>query len=182
MQQETLNHQLHSVLSTILDPSTRQHAAMHQGPGTSFDTFKNAALEFINATAGPDDDRMQIGAFGAESNVPEDVYDEKVWGEWEQPVQQMEETLMAFRKGKGKGKGKATPKGGCWTCGGPHYASACHRVLVKAKPVPKEANSTEADNCTREKHQARARGPSLDAGHAEAHTTAQIAPKAKERD
>ena len=31
-------------------------------------------------------------------------------------------TAMSSRKGKGKGKG---PKGGCFTCGGQHYASEC---------------------------------------------------------
>ncbi len=50
-----------SVLTGILDPTTRQHTAMYHGSKASCEQLKKVVLELVNnVTRGPDS--MQIGA------------------------------------------------------------------------------------------------------------------------
>ena len=46
--------------------------------------------------------------------------------------------LAALGKGKGKSKGKGSPKGGCFKCGGPHYAANCPCAFAGGKGKGKD--------------------------------------------
>ena len=163
-----------SVLVGILDPTTRQHTAMHHGSKTTCDQLKRVVLEFVNNVSRKDDSAMQVGRISVEEeNHPETHHNEEDYAEtylgaveaWTQCYKcqgygHMAKDCASKGKGKGgeakgsggggkakgkgwqvpgfkgkgkdqakggsKGKGKRGPMyGGCWTCGGSHFAAEC---------------------------------------------------------
>ena len=163
-----------SILVGILDPTTRQHTAMHHGSKTTCDELKKVVLEFINNVTRRDENAMQVGRISAEEveefhgdagQCVEDVGETYlgVVGSWQQCYKCQGyghlarecpskgkgkgQTQPSYGKAKGKGwsetpkgKGKGTDSakgggkgkgkkgplyGGCWTCGGDHFAAEC---------------------------------------------------------
>ena len=109
-----------SVLAGIVNPMTRHHTATHHGE--SFEELLKVVLGFANnAVAHNGPSSMQIGS------CQDHQHEEKrgaaadwfgVWaGKWQR---QRMDARMASLKGKFKG-----PKGGCFICGGHHYAANC---------------------------------------------------------
>ena len=114
-----------SILVGILDPTTRQHTAMHHGSKTTCDELKKVVLEFINNVTRRDDNAMQVGRISLEEE--EDAYigdtcqnaedgEEEylgVVGGWQQCYKcQGYGHLARECPSKGKGKGEAQPSYG----------------------------------------------------------------------
>ena len=164
-----------SVLVGILDPTTRQHTAMHHGSKTTCDQLKRVVLEFVNNVSRKDDCAMQVGRISTEEEICQEAHHDEeedysdtflgVVGAWTQCYKcqgygHLAKDCASKGKGKGgdakgsggggkakgkgwyepgaKGKGKDQPKGGskgkgkrgplyggCWNCGGSHFAAEC---------------------------------------------------------
>ena len=130
---------LRSVLVGMLDPETRRHTTRYQGMDTSFNTLKTEVLKFINVTS-MDTDAMAIGRVGETRGDWQEPAgpgwtssgSERGWQDWSTGEEDADQSLNAIKGGKargkggyGKGSGKSGPKGGCWVCGGTHYADNC---------------------------------------------------------
>lgn len=110
-----------SVLVGILDPTTRQHTAMHHGNKSTYEQLKKIVLEFVNNVARKDDSAMQVGRVSAdddgdtkhEGTEHEEDYLAAVGG-WQQCYKCLGYGHLAREcpsKGKGKG-GEAGAPGG----------------------------------------------------------------------
>ena len=108
-----------SVLVGMLDPVTRQHTSRMMGSQHSVHDLKQAILEFTSNVVIDQSDAMQIGQVGeaAQGGLAGGAGGaEGEQGGWEAQGWDAE-GAYALRKGG--------PKGGCFQCGGAHYAANC---------------------------------------------------------
>lgn len=106
-----------SNLVGILDPTTRQHTAMHHGTKATYEQLKRVVLEFINNVARVDD-AMQVGRVAHDENGEEDAQDDNgdsyfvnAFGKGQQCYNCRGYGRIA-RECPSKGKGKGQDKGG----------------------------------------------------------------------
>ena len=105
-----------SVLVGMLDPLTRQHTSRMMGSQHTAMDLKQAILEFTSNVVLDASSAMQIGGFG---QTPSD----QAGSEWAGASNAgWEPTAEAYGV---NALGKGAPKGGCWICGGQHYAQSC---------------------------------------------------------
>merc|ERR1712051_42584 len=98
-----------SVLVGMLDPLTRQHTSSMMGSRHTVNDLKQTILEFTSNVVLDQSDAMQIGQVGEAAGGEQQ-------GGWEHDGWEGE-GVNALKKGG--------PKGGCFHCGGPHYAANC---------------------------------------------------------
>ena len=106
-----------SVLKSFLDDQTRKFTQAYMNE--KLDIFRQRVVGFLTNAGGISRDAMVIGSIGEKqkeenNDAVEEDWDEEQWGNG---------TAWAI-KGGGKGTRRG-PAGGCFNCGGDHYASEC---------------------------------------------------------
>ena len=106
-----------SVLISFLDDQTRKFTQAYMNE--KLDIFRQRVVGFLTNAGGISRDAMVIGSIGEKqkeenNDAVEEDWDEDQWGNG---------TAWAI-KGGGKGTRRG-PAGGCFNCGGGHYASEC---------------------------------------------------------
>ena len=110
-----------SVMTGVLDPTTRQHTAMFHGAATGPVSFMRKVLEFVNNASGANPDAMQIGSLGEQQGGCHGhdhghqghQHQEESWPAepWQWGSSEQDGNINGL-KGKGGGKGVQ-----CYNCG-----------------------------------------------------------------
>ena len=119
-----------SVLVGMLDPITRQHTSSLMGSTHTAEDLKQAILEFTSNMV-LENDPMNLDSVGKSGQDEGSEQWGDNWGngdqwDWGNPEDWgVAEGANALYKGG--------PKGGCWKCGGAHYASNCPKGKGKGQ-------------------------------------------------